>query len=116
MSGNIPNSDFVPAEFIPGIRAAGQLSDGSDPPRPPAPDTQVPGGDSGIPGSGVILSLASMTGPGESASTTQPAQLSGLNGLMGLDPQELSSTGAGLGSSFTDARRYSWQSKPGRNA
>ena len=86
---------------------------GSDPSRTPTPDNTVPSVQTGLPNSGMVMSLAAMTGPGEGTSPQMPGQNDlGVTGASG-DPG-YTDTGAGSGSPVA-ADRYDWQAKPGRN-
>ena len=112
MAGVANGDGDMPAEFFPGIRWAGTLSPGSRASRTPPPDTAVPDGDSGIPGTGTALHLSYMVGPGESMSTSQPGQTDGSEISPGEDGQYADS-GARSGSDNADHfHRYTWQSAP----
>jgi hypothetical protein len=92
----IPNSDFVPDEFFPGLASAGNLAPGTDPSRSASADS-------------ISTTITSPTGASQdrytaSSSTVQPGQNDD-DVLTGVTTEFITHTGAGSGSASHYPRR-----------
>jgi hypothetical protein len=103
MSGGVVNGDYVPDEFMPGIRSAGNLAPGTDPPGSRAVDSVE----------------TTITGPSgetwnrygtQTHGSIEPGQTS--DGLTGVTEDQITQTGAGRGHVISAPRR-TWQAKDG---